>query len=401
MRYERTKSLRAMVAALSVALLAACGGAAAPASGTATASNSSVASAAKPAVSAAASGPIASASSNWNDVIAAAKKEGKVSFIGPQGDQMRDALAAGFQKAYPGVEVDLQQLAGDQTGPKVLTPMAAGQHPFDFAITGSATAIRSLKPANVLVPIKDWLVGPNDSDPSQWLNNKFTFDDKEGTYNMVFSAYVKAPWVVNGDKVDPAEFKSNKDLLDPKWKDKIVFRNPRAAGGGLSVVTYWWATPSLGKDFNKQFGTQNPVIENDDRQVLDDTSRGKYLIAIGASDVLTTEFMKRGLPLKYVPSSQLSEVADITSGNGTMVIFKQPPHPNALKLYLDYFLSKEGQTAWTNASGIASYRKDVPHDNVVPFLVPKEGVTYQDNSSEEIVDLQPQVGPYLDQVWPK
>jgi iron(III) transport system substrate-binding protein len=376
-------SMRAASLVLGTTLLAACGG-------TAASTSTGSGAAAKPPSSGA-----------WNDVIAAAKKEGKVSFIGPQGNEMRDALTLGFQKAYPGIELDLQSLPGDQTGPKVLVPMAAGQHPVDFAITGSATAILALQPAGVLVPVKEWLAGPNDGDPSQWLNNKYNFADKAGTYNMVFSAYVKAPWVVNGEKADPAEFKSSKDLLNPKWKDKIVFRNPRAAGGGLSVVTYWWATPSLGKDFIKQFGAQNPVIENDDRQVLDDTSRGKFLVAIGASDVLTTEFMKRGLPLKYVPSSQLAEGAYTTAGNGTLVVFKEPPHPNATKLYLDYFLSKEGQTAWTNASGIASYRRDVPHDKVVDFLVPKEGITYQDNSSEDIVRLQPQVAPYLDEVWPK
>jgi iron(III) transport system substrate-binding protein len=372
---------------LASGLLAACGGTtAAPSS----ASPASGTSAAKPASSGA-----------WNDVIAAAKKEGKVSVIGPQGNEIRDALTQGFMKAYPGVEVDLQSLAGDQTGPKVITPMAAGQHPVDLAITGTTTAIEALQPAGVIVPVQDWLVGPNDSDPKQWLNNKFTFSDNAGKYSMVFSAYVKAPWVVNGDQVNPAEFKSSNELLNPKYKDKIGFRNPRAAGGGLSVMTYWWATPSLGKDFIKKLVAQNPIIENDDRQLLDSTARGKYLVAIGPSDVLTTEFMKRGLPIKYVPSTQLSEGAYTTAGNGSLVVFKEPAHPNATKLYLDYLLSKEGQTAWTEASGIASYRRDVPHDKVVDFLVPREGVTYQDNSSEELVKDRSDIVTYLDQVFPK
>jgi iron(III) transport system substrate-binding protein len=366
-------------------LLVACGGGAAstPASGGSTAASAGA------------------AAGSWNDVIAAAKKEGKVSVIGPQGNDMRDALTQGFQKAYPGVEVDLQSLPGDQTGPKVITPMAAGQHPYDIAITGSSTAIETLMPANVVVPVKDWLTGPNDSDPKQWLNNKFTYSDNAAVYNMVFSAYVKAPWVVNSDLASPSEFKTSRDLLNPKWKDKIVFRSPRTAGGGVSVVTYWYATPSLGKDFIKQLASQNFTIATDDRQVLDDTAHGKYQVAIGPSDVLTNEFMSKGLPIKHVPSSQLSEGAYTTSGNGTMVVFKQPPHPNATKLYLDYFLSKEGQTAWTNTAGVASMRKDVPHDKVADYLVPKEGVTYQDNSSEDLVKLKPEIVAYLDTVWPK
>ena len=375
-------SLIAVCAVLGAALLAACGGTtAAPPLGSG--------SAAKP------------AASSWNDVIAAAKKEGKVSVIGPQGTEMRDALTQGFQKAYPGIEVDLQSLPGDQTGPKVLVPMAAGQRVVDLAITGSSTAIETLQPAGVIVPMKDWLVGPNDSDPSQWLNNKFTYSDKAGLVNLAFSAYVKAPWVVNSDKVNPAEFKSSKDLLNPKWKDKIVFRSPRTAGAGISVVSYWWATPSLGKDFIKQLPSQNFTIEKDDRQILDDAAHGKYLIAIGPSDVLTNEFLSKGLPIKQVSSTQLAEGAYTTSGNGTLVIFKEPPHPNATKLYLDYLLSKEGQTAWVNAAGVPSYRRDVPHEKVADYLVPKEGVEYQDNSSEELVKQKNDIVAYLDTVWPK
>lgn len=393
MRDKRTPLL-ATVTLFGAAILAACGGTAAPASSAGSSSPAvSGAAAPKPATSV--------AGGSWNDVIAAAKKEGKVSLIGPQGNDMRDALTQGFQKAYPGVEVDLQSLPGDQTGPKVLVPMAAGQHPFDIAITGTTTAIQTLMPANAIVPVKDWLTGPNDSDPSQWLNKKFSFSDKAGQYDLIFSAYVKAPWVVNGDQVNPAEFKSNKDLLNPKWKDKIVFRSPRTAGGGISVVTYWYATPALGKDFIKQMASQNFTIENDDRQILDSTARGKYLIAIGPSDVLTNEFMAKGLPIKHVSSAQLAEGAYTTAGNGSLVVFKEPPHPNATKLYLDYFLSKEGQTAWTNTAGIASYRRDVPHDKVADYLVPKEGVTYQDNSGEDLVKLKNEIVAYLDTVWPK
>jgi len=324
-----------------------------------------------------------------------------VSLIGPQGADMSAALTQGFQKAYPGIQVDLQSLPGDQTGPKVLVPMAAGQHPVDFAITGSSTAIETLEPAGVLLPVKDWLVGPNDSDPSQWLNNKFTYSDTAGQINLAFSAYVKAPWVVNSDQASPADFKSSKDLLDPKWKGKIEFRSPRTAGAGISVVSYWWATPSLGKDFIKQLASQNLVISDNDQQILDDAAHGKYAIAIGPSDVLTNQFISKGLPIKQVPSSQLAEGAYTTSGNGTLVVFKEPPHPNATKLYLDYLLSKEGQTAWVNAAGVPSYRRDVPHDKVAAYLVPKEGVQYQDNSSEALVKQKNAIVAYLDTVWPK
>src|SRR5918993_319182 len=60
----------------------------------------------------------------------------------------------------------------------------------------------------------------------------------------------------------------------------------------------------------------------------------------------------------------LQEGALTTAGNGALSIPKNPPHLNALKVYLDYLLSKEGQTEWSKAIGFASLRQDVPRDHV-------------------------------------
>ena len=66
----------------------------------------------------------------------------------------------------------------------------------------------------------------------------------------------------------------------------------------------------------------------------------------------------------------------------SIVVIRNAPHPNATKLFLDYFLSRDGQTAWSKASGFPSLRQDVPRDHVVPMLIPKEGVRYQEEYSE-------------------
>lgn len=52
------------------------------------------------------------------------------------------------------------------------------------------------------------------------------------------------------------------------------------------------------------------------------------------------------------------------------------------------FLSREGQTAWSKASGFPSLRQDVPRDHVVPMLIPKEGVRYQEQYSERFVEIR-------------
>jgi len=62
---------------------------------------------------------------DWDQIVAAARREGAVSVIGPQGSASRDALSVGFNRMYPDLQVQYGGLAGAQTGPKVLNELAA------------------------------------------------------------------------------------------------------------------------------------------------------------------------------------------------------------------------------------------------------------------------------------
>lgn len=325
----------------------------------------------------------------WEQALDAARREGRVVVIGPQGTETRDALSVGFQKKYPGIQVEVNGMAGNQIAPKLLNELAAGRHTTDLVVTGTTTAIESLLPANALAPLPPYLVGPNSRDPSVWRGGKFNFADGAGQYNLIMSAYIKAPFIYNPKLVDVREIKSWKDLLNPKWKGKIVLRDPLSAGGGLASATFWYTHKALGKDYiQKLFAQQDIVIARDDRQILDFVAQGKHSIAIGPSDVLTNELIGRGLPLKHLDSAALQEGTYMTAGNGSIVAVRNAPHPNTLKVYIDYLLSREGQLEWSKAAGFASLRRGVPHDHVLELLVPKEGADYPDMSSEQYVKLR-------------
>jgi iron(III) transport system substrate-binding protein len=344
--------------------------------------------------------PASLAAGEWDQIVAAAKREAAVSVIGPVGSVSRDALAAGFNRVYPEIQVDYNGLTGAQTGPKVLNELAANQNTTDVIVTGTTTAIVSLMPARAVDPIPPLLVGPNVRDQSVWLGNKLTFADSQQQFNLVFSGYVKAPIVYNPDMVDPAQFTSYRDLLDPKWKGKIAMRDPRQAGGGLASVTFMYTTPSLGKDYLQQLFKQDVVISTDDQQLVDWVARGQYPIIIGPSDTLVNEYVSKGLPVRDLDSAHMKEGAYYTAGNGSLVVVHNAPHPNAVKVYLDYLLSRAGQTEWTKSQGFPSLRRDVPTDNVLDLLIPKEGVTYQQNSSEPMVKMQGEIVEFLKSVIP-
>ncbi len=339
--------------------------------------------------------PSAWADAEWDKIVAAAKKEGKLSIIGPQGTATKDGLTLGFMKKYPEIKMEHSGMRGSSVTAKVLIEQGARKYLTDLAVVGTTTAITGLLPAKAITPIRAHLVGPNSSDGSAWLGKHFNYADNAAQYVLIMSAYVKAPFIYNPKLVNASEINSWKDLLNPKWKGKLALRDPTRPGGGLGNATLWYITPSLGKEFIRKLFSQNPIVSGNDRQILDFVAKGKTPIGIGPSDVLTNELIGRGLPLKHFNPEAMKEGTYITAGNGAIVTMKNPPHPNALKVYLDYLLSAEGQQQWSKGSGFASLRKGVPHDHVLPQLVPKEGMTYPLFSKEQYVTKRDEIVGFL------
>src|SRR5581483_925184 len=113
-----------------------------------------------------------------------------------------------------------------------------------------------------------------------------------------------------------------RDLLDPKWRAKIVIRNPAVPGGGLAHMTFFYSTESLGPEFVRQLLAHGVIIAGDDRQILDWVARGQYPIAIGVSNPLTNQYIERGLPVRLLESAQVQEGVYLTAGPATVVIVK-------------------------------------------------------------------------------
>jgi len=337
----------------------------------------------------------ARADTEWDKIVAAAKKEGMVSVIGPQGTETKDALMQGFSRKYPEIRVEFNGMSGSAVTAKVLTEQGARKFLADMAVTGTTTGITGLMPGGGVDPIRAYLVGPNSGDPSVWIGKNYNFADDTGKYVVIMSAYVKAPFIYNTKEVSADEIDSWNDLLDPKWKNRIALRDPTRPGGGLGNATLWYITPSLGKEFIRKLFDQDPILSGNDRQILDFVAKGKAPIGIGPSDVLTNELIGRGLPLKHFDPVRIKEGTYITAGNGAVVVLRNPPHPNALKVYLDYLFSAEGQLEWSKGAGFASMRRDVPHDHVLDLLVPKEGMTHPQLSEEKYVTLRDEVVGFL------
>lgn len=330
----------------------------------------------------------------WEQTVAAAKREGKLAIYGPSGDDAGNALTQGFREKYPEIELDYSGLGGGPVVTKILTERAAGLYLPDIYIAGAPGAIASLIPGEALEPMQPFLVGPS-VEPSKWMGGKLDFSDLGGKYNLNFVGSAQPPIVYNPDLVSVSDLKSHVDLLDAKWKGKVAMHDPRTQGPGNGLARFFYVHPDLGKDFIQRLASTEVVFTRDERQHLDWAARGQHPIALGPSQTTAAELRGRGVKLEYVDPASLKEGGYISSGSGSLSVLNKAPHPNAAKVYLNWLLSKEGQTAWTTKTLTVSRRLDTPRDHLPAYSVPKEGVRYLEASKEEHLKLVDEIQEFL------
>ncbi len=337
----------------------------------------------------------------WQKTLSEARKEGKIIVYGPPGSDIRKALTEGFQKAYPGIEVEYFGATGAMVAPKVKAEKRAGLNTIDFHIGGTQSIVSEL--IQFAAPVEPQFILPEVKDLKYWKDGKLDFADNARKLNFVFAVYGKVAIAYNPTLLEPqrAQEMSYWDLTKPELKGKVILRDPRTAGPGQTSFLFLYAHPQLGPDMIRALAKNDPVLTRDDRQLLEWISVGKFAVGVGHSDLQLAELRKLGVPnIKTQPA--LKEGTYTTAGFSALIVFADPPHPNAAKVYLNWLLSKEGQTLWTTASSYPSRRADM--DDVIakfadPEAIIKSGVTYINTYNEDSLAVRDNLVPLLGEVF--
>ena len=285
-------------------------------------------------------------------LIAAAKKEGAVTiYTSLVINQVAQPLADAFGKKY-GIKATPVRADTNELIRRVIDEAKAGRPQCD--VFDGTTTVPALKRENLVLK---WL--------PETAKNLPEVKDENGYWAAL---YVLASEPGVNSELVPAgqEPKTWDDLLDPKWKGKMVWSSGTNTGGigFVGMALREWGEDK-GMAFLRRLAEQKIAsVPTSTRQVLDQVIAGEYAIGPMSSVHHVMYSADQGAPVRWRPVEP-AVVSLITAS-----VAANAPHPNAAKLYFDFVLSDEGQTIFRDNYYLTS-NLNVPPKN--PKALPQPG----------------------------
>jgi iron(III) transport system substrate-binding protein len=290
----------------------------------------------------AAAGPVA-AQADHEQLVAAAKKEGRVMAYGELITPTWRAFKAGFEKAYPGITMEFVYQSGQPMMTRILAEQDAGRHVADV-LALDVLRLPILREKGYLAQYlsresrnydKQWQSDP----PGYWTENHVYLGGI--MYNKKLVPPDKAP-------------KSFEDLLKPEWKGKIAMVSPVAN----DLIFYMFAglVRDMGEErafrFFRALKDQGALVFGPGGiRVSQGVNTGEFSIGVGFIGHVYSVGGGDSGNMAFVPTNPTYAL----SGPGVCVM-KNAPHPNAARLLADYMNSREAQEIVVDLGYFSSFR---------------------------------------------
>ena len=283
-------------------------------------------------------------------LVDAARKEGKVVWYTSLVLPSAEKVAKLFEAAYPGIRVDVNRTGSQRILQKVLQELQAGIKNADVVHTSDAGHFVLLKERKLLLR---YLPQGIDKFPAGFKDRDGYYFGLRATVNVI--AY-------NSKIISAAEApKTWKDLLDPKWKGKLVTAHPGYSG---VIATHVLALVQLhGWDYFKQLAQNKPMLVQSAVDPSGIVASGERPVAVDGGDYTFYQVKKKGNPVEIVfPKEGVPLVVSPSA------ITSFAPHPNAAKLFTDFIFSRELQQVLADSEGLYTGHPDVKYPADRPKL---------------------------------
>jgi ABC-type Fe3+ transport system substrate-binding protein len=298
-----------------------------------------------------------------DQLYAAAKAEKTLVFYSGGPAAPYERMASDFEQLYPGITVSVTGGFSNVLDRKIDDQLTAKKLDVDMAIFQTVQDFVAWKKAGVLLPFRP--DGYDKIDPR--------FRDEDGAFTT--TSVVLLTYAYNTNLVAPADVpKSALDFLKPQFAGKLVTAYP--ADDDATLYVFDTIVKKYGWDYMKKYMAQKPNFIQGHLEVLRGVANGIDVVTFDSTSSTTGALKKSGQPIDFAfPERDAMPTFFTTAG-----IFKDAPHPNAAKLFLDWYMAREQQSR----TGTYSARTDVdPPAGLKPLSAYKIETGYRQFVSDD------------------
>ena len=270
-------------------------------------------------------------------LIDAAKKEGKVVWYTSLDLPAAERVARAFEAKYPGIPVRVERTGAERVFQRIGQEYASRIHAVDVVQSSDASHFIVWKRDGILEPYVPEDVArfypPEHKDPDGMFASFRVWLSVMG-YNTSLVKAEEAP-------------KSFADLLDPRWKGKIVKAHP-GYSGTIMTATFQMAR-DIGWDYLEKLAKQNVMQVQSSADPPKKLEIGERSVMADGNEYNMFQLKESGKPVEVVYPSEGSPL--IVGPNG---LLKAAPNPNAGRLFQNYCFSPEGQQYLIDVGGLRS-----------------------------------------------
>ncbi len=316
----------------------------------------------------------------WLD---SARKEGKLRIYSTFDPGQVEVLTKPFKERYPFINIEYNRASHEDRAVRTLIAYKNKRILTDI-ITGLGGSYFMYKEIGALEDLRSI---PN------LKNNSAETVDTEGLWVGMHMRYWCMAYNTRSLKKEDMPKRWDEILTNPK------FRNGNLAIGNrpqLWALSLWKANgEKWTKDFlTKLFNDVRPQLRREGvNAILELLAAGEFNASIPSAEYRSFKKKEDGAPINYhCPEPVPTTVSE-------MGILKGAPNINAARLFVNWFLSKEGQIAQYVADYAPPVHKELRRKEFVPFadeIVPKKGA-FRDPGIE--VEIQPKLLAFWDELW--
>jgi iron(III) transport system substrate-binding protein len=309
-----------------------------------------------------------------------AEKEGALVLYSPDPEANQNALLNSFMKAFPKINATYLRLQTGALYAKLMAERQAHTYQNDVLTLTDMTFVLDLQKRG------GWARYESPELAAFKPDHK---SKPEGYYmwgGIIIAGIAYNPTTLKAEDAP----KSWKDLLNPKWKDAI---NVKVSNSGLQHEAWLMMRQIYGDGYWKEFATLNPRAFDSYVQQFDRTVSGQDQVICTAQYSGYLQFKAKGAPIAFVNPPE-----GLIAAPSVMGAVDQAPHPEAAKLFMDWFTGVPGQQAYVDATALYSARTDVkPPAGGVPItefkqLIPEDWDTFLKTHAAFVKEWNAMVG---------